>query len=212
MKTLILQIQRLRREEAGLTLVEIMIAVALLGIIAVITLLPVIGGTEASVRFAEKEMGINQGDAMDTAREITDVAFIWVATHAETGLDTTFTKNDLVTFTECDRMAILGIPSIDCDTEPYLEPIPDNYVWGAGNRDGSLQNMCAVVYEVDPAADSKNARYTAENPALWERMAKNHTHLNACSYTDATGVVAYNFGEVSIDSPYKTKTQVFGGE
>lgn len=208
MKNIIERLREVREQESGFTLVEIMLCVAALGFISYVCAYALIGTTEAAVASQNKALGQNQGDVMDTAREITDAAFLWVATHNEAGIDATFTKTDITTFSECDRLAILGTPTTDCDTEPYLDPIPESYVWGVGNYHGSLQNMCAVVYEEDPAPGSLNANFSAENPAMWERQTKNHTYLNACASMDGDKDISYNYGDVSIPPRFADQTRV----
>lgn len=185
------------RSEEGFTLAE----AAVVGVIFPLLIVMILSATAGTARmvtdFNDRIIGQNQGDAMDTAREITDVAYLWTSTHAAAGLDTAFTKSDLITFNPCQKEAILtGTSSDECDDTPYLDEVPSTYVWTAGMYKDRPASICAAVYEHGASEGSENAHYTIKNPAMWDRTSHNITFVNACTTKDDEGKVVPRWGEV----------------
>lgn len=182
--------------EDGNSIAEIAVAAVIFSMFIVLYLSSTAGTAKAVTDFNNKHIGQHQGGAMDTAREITDTAFLWVSTHTTAGSDTSFTRADLLTFSPCEKERVLtGAISEGCDETPYLD-IPDGYVWSAGSYFDRPESICAVVYQPDAPEGSENAEYTALKPAMWDRTAKNFSYVNACTTKDDDGNVVPRWGEV----------------
>lgn len=130
-----------RKNEQGYTLIETIVVLALISILATITVYPIVVSTKAVSTYQQYDEGINQGVTHDSVREAFRVAQDFHTDYP----DLPVTNENLTTY-------------------GYTPDIPNTVQWGVGqdNRlsDSSQNPVCAVAWSL--AED--DGKFTEEAP------------------------------------------------
>lgn len=136
MKKIIERFKEIRQEEGGLTLIEALVVIVLIGIMSTVGYV-IHGASQTEQGFRDKEMSVNQGPVADKVTELYKAAEDFVGDYPDREL----TKQALV-------------------NEGYIN-MPASYTWTVGRYGKVGGEICALAY----STEEQTKKYTLELPA-----------------------------------------------